>query len=350
MSWPHKETIAPGVTDMLRVNMSLKAGEKLLIISDLPHVHDWQTIDRRDLADMLERAMLGRSIADIAREYFTDSDVRFWPFPATGGHGTEPDEATAAQMQEADVLICLTRYSMSHTNARENATQAGVRIASMPGFTHQMFAPEGPMAVDYQQVADDCQKFADLLTSANEVSVRTPHGTDLRFSLAGRPGQTDDGLYGTKPEKWGNLPAGEAFAVPLEGTGAGTLVAPAGWYPGLNEDMTFYFEKGAVIRLTGGGPVGDQFRRMLALDKDELPYQARRNLAELGIGTNPNARQPDNVLEAEKIKGTVHIAIGDNIHMGGQVESDLHEDFVQPQADLLLDGQPAMIKGAWQDI
>jgi leucyl aminopeptidase (aminopeptidase T) len=89
---------------------------------------------------------------------------------------------------------------------------------------------------------------------------------------------------------------------------------------------------------------------MLALDKDELPYQARRNLAELGIGTNPNARQPDNVLEAEKIKGTVHIAIGDNIHMGGQVESDLHEDFVQPQADLLLDGQPAMIKGAWQDI
>ena len=143
MSWPNKETIAPGVTDMLRVNMSLKAGEKLLIISDLPHVHDWQTVDRRDLADMLERAMLGRSIADIAREYIADLDVRFLPFPATGGHGTEPDEATAAQMQEADVLICLTHYSMSHTNARENATQAGVRIASMPALPTRCLLPGG---------------------------------------------------------------------------------------------------------------------------------------------------------------------------------------------------------------
>lgn len=128
MSWPHKETIAQGVTDMLRVNMSLKSGEELLVISDLPRIHDWQTTDRANLADMLERAMLGRLIADIATEYFTDSDVRFLPFPATGGHGTEPDETTATQMREANVLICLTRYSMSHTNARENATQAGVRI------------------------------------------------------------------------------------------------------------------------------------------------------------------------------------------------------------------------------
>jgi leucyl aminopeptidase (aminopeptidase T) len=350
MSWPHKETIAPGVTDMLRVNMSLKAGEKLLVISDLPHVHDWQTVDRRELADMLERAMLGRLITDIAREHFADAEVRFLPFPTTGGHGTEPDEATAVQMQEADVLICLTRYSLSHTNAREHATRAGARVASMPSFTHQMFAAGGPMAVDYQQVATDCQKFANLLTSTNEVRVRTPHGTDLRFSLAGRPGQIDDGLYGTKPEKWGNLPAGEAYAIPVEGTGEGTLVAPAGWYPGLNEDMIFYFEQGEVISLTGGGPVGDRFRQRLALDKEDLPYQARRNLAELGIGTNPNARQPDNVLEAEKIKGTVHIAIGDNIHMGGQVESDLHDDFVQPQADLWLDGQPVIVEGVWQNI
>ena len=86
---------------------------------------------------------------------------------------------------------------------------------------------------------------------------------------------------------------------------------------------------------------------MLDLGNDDPAYRSRRNLAELGVGTNPNARQPDNVLEAEKIKGTVHIAIGDNIHMGGGVEADLHEDFVQPQADLLLDGRPIIQKGEW---
>jgi leucyl aminopeptidase (aminopeptidase T) len=77
-------------------------------------------------------------------------------------------------------------------------------------------------------------------------------------------------------------------------------------------------------------------------------YKARRNLAELGIGTNPSARRPDNILEAEKIEGTVHIAIGDNIHMGGQAESDLHTDFVQPQPDLYLDGQAVILSEEWQ--
>jgi leucyl aminopeptidase (aminopeptidase T) len=71
-------------------------------------------------------------------------------------------------------------------------------------------------------------------------------------------------------------------------------------------------------------------------------------VTELGVGTNHNARRPDNVLEAEKIKGTVHIAIGDNLHMGGEVESDVHEDFAQPEPDLLLDGEPIIVRGEWR--
>jgi leucyl aminopeptidase (aminopeptidase T) len=218
----------------------------------------------------------------------------------------------------------------------------------MPGFTHAMLAPGGPVAVDYNQVAADCRRFADLLTNAEEVIIRAPHGTHLRFSIHGRPGQVDDGLYGFLPEKWGNLPAGEAYVIPLEGTGEGTLGAPAGWYPGLTEDMVFTIEKGQVIDLQGGGKVGDHFRQMLKLGSDDPFYHARRNLAELGVGTNPNASRPDNVLEAEKILGTVHVAIGDNIHMGGKVESDMHEDFVQPEVDLILDGRAVILNGKWQ--
>jgi len=152
-----------------------------------------------------------------------------------------------------------------------------------------MLAPGGPMAVDYNRVAADCRRFADLLTAADEVIVRAPHGTDLRFSVDGRPGHVDDGLYGISAEKWGNLPAGEAYAIPLEGSGEGTLVAPADWYPGLTEDIVFTIEKGVVVTLDGGGEVGNQFRQLLNLGSDEPLYRARRNLAELGVGTNPNA-------------------------------------------------------------
>jgi leucyl aminopeptidase (aminopeptidase T) len=348
MSWADIDAIEPGVLNMLRINMKLKPGETVQVAVDLPRTAEWQTNSPALLTEMLERAMLARLTADIAAARLPGCTVQFLPFPSTGSHGGEPDADVAARFKQADVLIALTTYSLSHTNAREAATKSGVRIASMPGFEAHMFEAGGPMAVDYRQVAADCRRFADLLTHATEVVVRAPHGTDLRFSLAGRPGQVDHGLYGTEPGSWGNLPAGEAFAIPLEGTGEGTLVAPAGWYPKLSSDMTFHIERGEVVELTGGGAVGDSFREMLKPGDEKPHFKARRNLAELGIGTNPNARKPDNVLEAEKIKGTVHIAVGDNIHMGGKVEADFHEDFVQPNVDLLLDGQLVIAGGEWQ--
>lgn len=348
MTWPQKEEITQGVVDMLRVNMGLKAGERLLVATDVPRAGDWQTADPSLLQEMLERAMLARLVADVASEHFAECDVALLPFPTTGQNGAEPDPASAACFMGADVIIALTTYSLSHTDARQEATKAGARLASMPGFEARMLEPGGPMAADYQQIAADCRVFARLLDAAEVVVVRSPHGTDLRFSLRGRGGNGDDGLYGTGPGDWGNLPAGETYAAPLEGTAEGTLVAPAGWYPDLAEDLTLRFEKGQVIEIAGGGAVGDRFRQLLDLDSDDPLHLARRNLAELGIGTNPNACQPDNVLEAEKIKGTVHLAIGDSIHMGGEVESDLHEDFILPSPDLLLDGELVISGGEWQ--
>jgi leucyl aminopeptidase (aminopeptidase T) len=50
-------------------------------------------------------------------------------------------------------------------------------------------------------------------------------------------------------------------------------------------------------------------------------------------------------LEAEKIRGTVHVAIGDNFHMGGAVKADMHEDFVIPSPTLMLDNKLVMKNG-----
>ena len=82
---------------------------------------------------------------------------------------------------------------------------------------------------------------------------------------------------------------------------------------------------------------------------------ANRNIAELGIGTNDRATRPDNILEAEKILGTVHIALGDNSGFGGTVSTPFHEDYVfyRPtltavmtdgsERTLLLDGKPVFM-------
>jgi len=208
----------------------------------------------------------------------------------------------------------------------------------MPSFLAEMFYPDGPMAVDYRQVAAEAEAIARQLTDAREAWVRSPAGTDIRFSLVGRAGMADTGLYLQRGE-WGNLPAGEAYIAPVEGTAEGVLVVQAGWHPGLTEEMRLVFRAGQVVEVLGGGRVGEELRQFLRPGDDAPLYAARRNLAELGVGTNPNARRPDNVLEAEKIRGTVHIAVGDNAHMGGRVAADFHEDFVVPQAELWLDGK-----------
>jgi leucyl aminopeptidase (aminopeptidase T) len=344
MGWPNKEQIIKAVLDMLTINLAFEEGEKLLVVSDVPTAEHWRDKDQVTLADMLERAMLAKVVSEIALEHRPGCTVGFYTYPAVGSHGAEPAQNVAAKLSQADVVVAITSYSLSHTAAREGATKAGVRLASMPGFLARMFAPDGPMAVDYHQVAAEGQAIANRLTAAQEAVVRTPAGTDMRFSLAGRQGSNDHGLYIEKGS-WGNLPAGEAYIAPLEGTGQGQVVVPAGWYPGLGEDMALHFRDGLVYALEGGGAVGENFLELLKPGVDEEPYRSRRNLAELGIGTNPNASHPDNVLEAEKIRGTVHLAIGDNAHMGGTVSVDLHEDFILPRPDLYLDGEIAMRGG-----
>jgi leucyl aminopeptidase (aminopeptidase T) len=200
--------------------------------------------------------------------------------------------------------------------------------------------------VDYKQVAKDTKIIAELLTAAQNAAIRSREGTDLSFSLAGRPGQVDDGIYTTEGA-WGNLPGGEAFTVPVEGTAEGQVVVPKGGGMDITEEMTLIFQGGWVREIRGGGKGGDKFRRLMQFDSDAEVHRLRRNLAELGIGTNPNARSPLNLLEAEKIKGTVHVAVGDNAHMGGQISCDLHEDFVLPQPDLILDDELIIESGQW---
>ena len=339
-----REKVEQGVINMLKVNMGVKSGEKLIVVTDVPTTDEWVKNGSKELAEMVERALLAKIVSEIAGEKFPGCNVQFYTYPSVGRHGSEPGEEVEQEMKEADVAIAITSYSLSHTEARENATKSGTRIASMPTFIPEMFYPGGPMAADFAKIHKECQKIAKLVDQSREVSLASPGGTDLRYSLQGRRGLIDDGIF-TEKGAFGNLPAGEVYTVPLEGTANGNLVVEKGWCANLEEDMIFVFKDGLVIEVVGGGKVGDEFREMLSCGKSQEPYLSRRNCAEQGIGMNPNAKRPDNVLEAEKIRETVHIAIGDSSHMGGKVSTDLHQDFVIPRPTLKFDGKIIMKDG-----
>ena len=339
-----KEKIKQGVINMFKVNMGLKSGETVLVVTDVPTMDEWREKTTEQLADFVQRTLLAKAVSQIASERFPDCTVGFFTYPSVGKHGTYPGKEVEERMKAADVVIAITTYSLSHTDARAEACKAGSRIASMPMFLPEMLYPRGPMAADYQKIAEETKKIAELLTDAVEANIRTEAGTDVTFSLKGRSGLVDAGIFIEKGA-FGNLPSGEAYIVPLEGTGNGKVVVQTGWYPDLKENLIFTFKNGSVTGISGGGDIGDRFRGLLALEKDEPLQISRRNLAEFGVGTNPYAKRPDNVLEAEKIKGTVHVAIGDSSHIGGKVTSDIHQDFIIPHPKVTLNGKTVMKNG-----
>jgi leucyl aminopeptidase (aminopeptidase T) len=69
------------------------------------------------------------------------------------------------------------------------------------------------------------------------------------------------------------------------------------------------------------------------------------NLAELGVGTNDAATLSGNVLEDEKILGTVHVAFGASTGIGGTVSVPIHLDVVVLEASLEIDGRPVLDAG-----
>jgi leucyl aminopeptidase (aminopeptidase T) len=70
-----------------------------------------------------------------------------------------------------------------------------------------------------------------------------------------------------------------------------------------------------------------------------------RLVAELGIGTNPSAKLIGNILEDEKVIGTVHLAFGMSASLGGANVSSVHIDGVMNSPTLELDGRLVMQDG-----
>lgn len=253
-----------------------------------------------------------------------------------GQNGAEPVPVVAQAMAAADVVVAATAHSLTHTQARKKACAAGARVVTMPGITREMFVG-GAMTADYEKVAARARRLAEKLTRAKEAVIEKG-GFRLRLSLAGRQGVASTGLYQDKGSG-GNLPSGEAYIAPVEGTAEGEIVID-GSFAGigrLSYPLKLIFAGGLLVK--SEGPDSSKLWKLLG----ENPLA--RNLAELGIGTNDGARLCGNILEDEKVYGTVHIALGSNDTFGGQVAAGIHLDGVILEPKLYLDEELVIESG-----
>jgi leucyl aminopeptidase (aminopeptidase T) len=253
-------------------------------------------------------------------------------------HAAEPPAPIAAAMAAADAVLAPTVQSLSHTAARKAATDAGVRIATLPGVTEEMLARM--MSADMEGLRRNGHAIAGLLTAASQAHITCPNGSDLRLGLEGRTGIADAGEL-TEPGAFGNLPCGEGFIAPVEGTTQGRLVVDGTIATvGLDDEPAELVIEDGHLRSASGR----RGERLLELLTAAGPHGT--NVAELGIGTNEKAILSGEILEDEKLLGTAHVAFGASAAIGGTVQVPVHLDCLVLRPDVTVDAEPVVRNGA----
>lgn len=194
--------------------------------------------------------------------------------------------------------------------------------------------------VDMKRMSLITNKISDILTIGKSVHITTPAGTNLRMSINGKKGIPDTG-YVTNRGETCNIPAGEAFLAPVEGKTEGVMVinGSMGNTGIIKKPVKMHISKGYVTKILGT-------REARILRKQLAPFGKKgRNIAELGIGTNYKAILTGNVLEDEKILGTVHVALGNNISMGGTCDVGVHLDGILLKPTLTIDEKVILSRG-----
>lgn len=302
--------------------LGIKSAESVLIVTDTPTV----------------------SIAKALQYVCTDlaGEVMVMEMQSRQLNGQEPPAAIAEAMKHVNVAICATSTSLTHTDARRNACAAGARVGTMPGITEDVMIR--CMRADYHKIARLTERVSDILTAGEVATITTPAGTDIRLPIKGYNAKPSTGMV-LESGAYGNLPSGEAFLMPREGEAEGIYVVDgslAGVGLITNEPISITIEKGMAVAIEGG----EQARRFNEM-VDKAGPQAR-NLAELGVGTNDQAEIKGTVLEDEKVLGTVHLALGNNVSMGGTVNVGFHVDGILKKPTLKIDGQAILIDGVMQ--
>jgi leucyl aminopeptidase (aminopeptidase T) len=301
--------------------LGITAGERFAIVVDT------RTDD--DIPQELARAALELGAEPVV--------VTIAPRPRSG---VEPPAPAAAAMAAADVVLCAASTSLYHTTAKAAAQRAGARGDFNAPYRADAWA-NGAMTADFVAIRRQAERLATLWRGTREVRVTSPAGTDLRAAVAGRePMAWLTGIC-RNPGEVSALPGGEVSLPPIEGTAEGLVVweRVASDLGALEGPVAIEVRGGRAVRIDGG-PSAARLREIVATVRDA------DNIGEIGIGLNPAARIADDITEAKKALGTVHVALGDSANeYGGLVECEVHLDGLVLSPTIEFDGRPAVVDG-----
>ncbi len=262
-------------------------------------------------------------------------------FPPTGAHGAQVPDPVVGACARSDVFFLPTSWSMTHTDARIEATKNGARGSTMCEVTEDCLCTGGILA-DYEESDRLGRRLGAILAEADTIRMTSATGTDMSAEVAGRPVQYETGIF-REPGQFGALPNSELNISPIEGTARGVIVGNVrlmGYGVIRDEPITIEVENGQVTQVQGGKPA-QYLEHTLASFGDRSAY----NLAEFAVGLNPESRTYATNLEDLGRLGFGHHGIGSNYAIGGNVKAPCHIDVIYSDASLEIDGRLVLDKG-----
>ena len=297
------------IINIITKSLGLKSGEKFFIVADKR---------TEQLAKMfLKEAMSITQNVEIGLVKISLS-------------GQEPPGEIAEKMKMSDVVVMLTTSSYTHTKARIEANASGARIASMPNVNEDIIIRAGN--ADYEMIAKKTSKLGKILDRGSLVLIKTKAGTNLELNISGRKSLLCTGLL-QRPGSIGNIPGGETFIAPIEGSANGNLVVD-GSVAGIGkvrDTINISIVEGYAKSIDGGREADLLKARLDKFGKDAYA------VSELGIGTNNTALLSGHVVEDEKVVGTAHIVLGKNVSFGGKIDVPIHIDLVFLKPTITVD-------------
>ena len=253
-------------------------------------------------------------------------------------NGQEPPKPVAEMMKMVDVVVCPTAKSLTHTDARREAVKLGVRVGTMPGITIDAMAR--CLSADYDKIIELTHFIAKKLEGVYNIRVVTEKGTDITMPVKGRKIIPSTGVLKNKGES-GNLPSGEVYLAPWEDHSNGNVVIDGSMAGvGIIEEPIVIEVRNGYAEEVKGGKEAEKLVELF-----EKSGRDARAVAEFGIGTNYKAKLTGMILEDEKVFGTIHIAFGNNITMGGRISVNSHMDGLVTEPDVYFDDELIMEKG-----
>jgi aminopeptidase len=258
------------------------------------------------------------------------------------------DAATRAASSKANEAVREAWRELDYVSTL-HPTRALAQQAEMSYEAYQEFVYDAILR-DWQALADEMANMKGVLDDGSEVRLVVGDHTDVSMSVEGRTAVNSAASVAYNSS---NLPSGEVFTAPYDTEGEVRFDVPMTFRGKQVRGVHLVFEDGEVVDYSASvneDVLGD------ILDTDE----GSRRLGELGIGMNPGIdRFTDNILFDEKMRDTVHMAVG-RAYDANLPESEdgnqsaVHVDMIASVGEdsrLVVDGEVVQRDGVfrWED-